>query len=197
MKNAAILLGLLAVMATGARAQQGHVASGAGAIPQGGPAKVRAEITLSPLLHIAFGSGPTAKDAINLSLNQTSHYENGRTWKVDRQLKVFSIGTGYAVDVHISKAFLLSEEEASNLYKILALGIFETGKEVTFEDVKNVSPVMKRRYTGGADGERELDVFYRIRLMADYNVQAFNYLASRDGGGKTYTIDLCYTIVPN
>jgi len=186
-KKATVLIGLLVVVAMNARAQTST----------SGPAKVRAEITLSPLLHIAFGSGPTAKDAINLSLNQTSHYEKGLTWKVDRQLKVFSIGTGYAVDVHISNALSLPEEERWNLYRIFALAILAPGERWTSENTKNVSSVMKRRYTGGADGERELGVVYRVRMLADLNVQAFNYLASRDGGGKTYTIDLCYTIAPN
>jgi len=195
MKNAAILLGLLAAAATGASAQQSLMKGGSGAILEGSPAKVRAAITLSPLLHIEFGSGPKAREAVDLDLKAAEIYEKGIAYRVDRQLKVFSIGTGYAVDVRIGNT--LSKEEAGNLYRVLALGIFETGRAATTADIKTLSPAMKSLYTGGSEGERELDVVYRTRRIANENVREFNYLAGKDGGGRTYTLHLYYTITPN
>jgi len=186
-KKAKVAIILLAAAATGVRAQQD--------LMDGGAAKVRAEITLSPLLHIAFGSGPNARDAINLNLNEAIYYEKGVAWRVYKQLKVFSIGTGYSVDVRNSNA--LSKEEAGNLYRVFAIGILPTGRKAALEDIRNVSSNTKYRFTDRAEGEKELDVVYRIRRIADHNVQPFNYLAGKDGGGKTYPLDLYYTIAPN
>jgi len=182
MKNAAILFGLLSIAITGARAQEKQVV-------QGGSAKIRAEIAFTPVLHIQLGSGATSKtgeaDVVNIEANTAQSYRDGISRTVGKQLEVFSIGTGYAVDAEINAQ--------ENVRKVFALALEWSGK---LEDLKNISPHMKNLYTGGPDGSRELDAFYRLRRISPENTRAFNDLLGKDGLPKTYSIDVTYTIAP-
>jgi len=181
MKNATILIGLLSIAAAGARAQEKQ--------DPNGQAEVRAEIAFAPVLHIQLGSGATSKngeaDVVNIEANTAQGYRNGITMTVKKQLEVFSIGTGYAVDAEINAT--------GNIRKVFALGLEWSGK---VKDLKNISPRMKSLYTGGSDGSRELDASYRRRMIDRDNKQAFNDLLGQDGKPKTYTVDITYVIVP-
>jgi|GEM_PF-710231 len=193
MKNGAILMAVLSMAATGAWAQQKQ----ADETIMDGPAKVRAEIRFAPVLHIELGSGATARDILKMEARSARDYREGKTARVHRQLKLFSIGTGYAVDAKVSAPH--SAEDLGDLGDVFALCLVPPGEDFDYDNFHKIrlSPHMKGLCTGGPDGERELDAAYRIKQIAQYNTQAFNKLAAKDGGAKTYVIDVCYVIVPD
>jgi len=188
MKNAAILFGLLSMAITGARAQQEPAVPG-GETDAGGRAEVRAEIAFAPVLHIQLGSGATSKngdvDVVNIEANTARNYRDGISRRVGKHLEVFSMGTGYAVDAEINAP--------ENVRKVFALALEWSGK---LEDLKNITPHKKNLYTGGSEGSRELEAFYRLRRISPENTQVFNDLLGQDGKPKTYRIDITYVIVP-
>jgi len=193
MKKRAMPAVLTAMAAMGAVAQQKQLDE---AIVDGS-ASVRTEITISPVLHIELGSGPEARDVVKMEARSVLDYKEGKTARVDRQLKLLAIGTGYAVDAKIG--FPHSEEEFADIAEVFSLWLLPPGEEMdhnNFHKIK-LSPYIKGLYKGGPDGERELDAAYRIKWLQEYNLQAYNRLASKNRSSSTYTIDVCYVIVPN
>jgi len=189
MTNKAILIGLLSVAATVARAQQE---------PHNGRAKVRAEITLDPVLHIELGSGAHSKDGmpgvVSLDINSSESYRNGVPLKVDKLLKAFAMGVTYSVWAELSNDY--SKETRGELYKILQLNVGR--QDVNSRPTDASDDRLELHISHGAEdyGERELYGAFLIKPMTADNTQAFNHLLGEDGKPKTYSIYVTYTIAP-
>jgi len=195
MKNATILTCLLAMAAAGAGAQEGHptVEPGKAGAVVGGSAKVRAAIAFAPVLHIQLGSGATSKngeaDIVNIEAKTAKDYEKGISRTVGKQLEVFSVGTAYSVDAEV--------DAPKSLYSIFALHLKDPGTPLPpMSEVNNAWRNMTHLYTGEPDGKRELDAFYRLRMIYDGNLWAFNDLLGKDGEPKKYSVNITYAIVP-
>jgi len=194
-----MLTALLGVAAVGAQAQTDKLAAEPDKkeIQIGGSAKVQANLTFLPVLHIELGSGATNKnsdsqDVINLSLNTVAAYQKGANQKAPKQLKVFSVGSGYAVKAELSTAS--GKEQTDALYKIFRFGIAPTGSTVTQKDPAAKEDLLK----GPAEGSKELDAEYWILAAnAPDKVQAINTLLGKDGLSKKHTFDITYSIAPN
>jgi len=192
-----MLTALLGLAAVGAQAQTDKLAVQPDnkQIEIGGSAKVQANLTFFPVLHIELGSGATGKngtDVVNLSLNTAGDYQKGKSQKVSKQLKVFSIGSGYAVKAALSSAG--GQEQTAALYKIFTFGIAPTGTAVAQKNPAAKVDLLK----GTAEGLKELDAEYSI-LAANTTdrIQAVNTLLGKDGLSKKHTVDITYSIAPN
>jgi len=190
MKNATVLLGLLAVAATGARAQDKKD------IVVGGRAKVRAEITFAPVLHIQLGVGAKNKesdaDVVQLDLNSAEDYSKGTEPKsVKRQLYVFAMGTPWSVDADLVVRGAKGNPSNNLFYKILQMSLGAIDHPVKLVDA---SPKMANIYNGKPSGFRHLDAAYAIKPLTPENIRLVNGLLGKDGQAKTFTIDIVYTI---
>jgi len=199
MRNSAILTALLAVVAVGAQAQTNQLATEPDPdkrdIVVGGSAKVQANLTFFPVLHIELGSGATEKngmDVVNLSLNTVDAYQTGIYQKVPKQLKIFSIGSDYTLKA--SLAATPETEIRDALHKIVRFGIAPTGVPVQQKRLSEKADLLQ----GTPEGLQEMDAAYWILAAnSEDRIQAFNTLLGKDGMSKKYTVDITYTIAPN
>jgi len=177
-----MLIGLLSMAATGAQAQE--ELAGFETVASG-EANVRTEVSFSPVLHIELGPGATSKDGdkdiVTLDLNTAEDYRQGVKKRVNRQLKVFAIGTGYYVNAGI---------DSDHLNKIMQLDVGTAGYELT-----PVSLLSNMRGHGGAPkGAVELDAMYAIKPMTADNFALFKDLM---GKARTHRVGITYTILPD
>jgi len=181
MKNATLLVAIVFAAMADAKAQQPSAG-----IVQNGTAKVRAEVSFTPLVHIELGSGA---DHVALELKSVADYEKGVKQFVKNQLRVFAIGTGYAV-----MAEARAPKGQEDICKVFALDA--DSKE------EGVRPRLLRpneknlvHETSIPKGFEDLHAAYVIKAMDEKNAQAFRDLFGKEGGRKEYNIDVTYTIV--
>jgi len=188
-KNAMILGSLLLVLTTGAQAQQ---KSAAPVLAQGS-AKVRVDVAFKPVLSIKLGSGAVNRnaegaDVFHLSLKTFKNYTEkpGVNRRVNKQLEVFSIGSGYSVGATL---------KASNdrLYSVFRFGLGTT----EYFTLYPASSAMQDLFTGPSEGFKELDASYAMNTVTADNAGVYNELIGKDGKAKTFTLDVTYTIAPN
>jgi len=181
MKGWLIILTSMTVVC--ARAQQGQETR-TGEIAVSGSARVWADITFSPLLHIELGSGAENKnaDVVGLALNTAEDYANGVEKRVNGQLKVFAMGTNYTVIAGFGK---------NALANVLRLNVGGKGSQLKPYGIRPGIHV----HGGSPKGEEELDALYALPAMTADNLEAFNALIGKDGTPKTHWIDLTYTIL--
>jgi len=176
MKNALIVSILLATVATGLRAQTGS-----------GRPTVKATVSFSPVLEIKLGSGAVNKnsdgaDLVSLSLKTSNDYTKrpGVSLRVNKQLEVFAIGSGYSVNASVKA----SDER---IFQIFRFGLGTT----RFFGHNRASKTLTGLYRGGSEGSMALDASYAMDWLDEGNFKVFNELARKGG---TYTIDITYTI---
>jgi len=156
-----------------------------------GQVKVQANLTFSPVLHIELGSGPKPGE-VGLNLKTVDDYRKGADEKKLKQLKVFSIGSGYTVKAGLSAG---DKEKTDALYKIFRLGLALANAPKV--DQKNPASNVDL-FTGNPEGTKELDAEYWVLpANAQDKIQAINTLLGKDGNSQTHTINITYTIAPN
>jgi len=179
MRNVAILIGLLWMATTSVRAQDKQ------ATEPGTEARVRAEVAFTPVLQIGLGSGATSKDGdtdvVTLDMKTAADYQKGVEKRVNSQLRVFAVGTGY---------YLIAGVKGDNLHKIMQLDVGTRGYKLT-----PVSVLDNMRVHGGdPEGEKELDAVYAIKPLSADNLETVKDLAAK---GKTHSVGITYTILPD
>jgi len=153
-------------------------------------------------VEIQLGSNK-ALDVVALKQADLEGYRDGVAEKREKQLRIFSVGTGCTVNATLTAS--TSDVDLEALYTIFWLSLTRAGSypgTTPPPTEREPRKTMENLYKAGPGdaGTIELDATYGLRKLTNGNLDAFENLLgyfSGPRGPKTYTVDIVYTVTAN